>query len=279
MNPSPNRLSNGQFLHNLDNWRANDAVYSAGDGGDNYGVAVIAPGGSITQDFAVMFARRHTLHLTVKPAGSDLAAGQATAGLTDSNGNQVATLDMSGEGDTWTENTFSLGLAPGTTYTLTLTNAGAAGVISLDDVWLWPVQKTRAELAGMVHAKLGGLATDQGLSAAAAGALTEGDYTYAVEAGLRAVGAVDPESGLPDTRWLDSNSLTTALDLIEQEMLERLQRDYAVVVDLSIGPRRESLSQIGAAIGKLTGTEGGKSAGTGQVVVRALRYEADDYNL
>ena len=41
-----NALINGKFLHNLNGWTPSAGVtYSAGDGDDNYGVAVLPVGG------------------------------------------------------------------------------------------------------------------------------------------------------------------------------------------------------------------------------------------
>ncbi len=101
--------------------------------------------------------------------------------------------------------------------------------------------------------------------------MSEGDYTYAIDAALRAVGATDPEAGGVDIRWLDPENVLTAIDVTVQEMLERLQMDYATETDVSLGPRRESFSQKSATIGAILGS-GGASQGSGQVVQRNLRH-------
>lgn len=273
-----NRLGNGRFQHNLNNWTATgNAVYSAGDGDNHYGVAVLPTGGgAIEQTFAVPFARSHSLHIAVKAIGSDLSSNQATAVITNGDGDTVLTQNLSGTADTWTESTYNIGLAPGTTYTLTVTNNSASGDVRIDDIWLWWVPITRANLAAQVHAKLAGLATDASLSTAVNGSLTEGDYTYAIDSGLRSIGAIDPETDTPDTRYLDAALVNAALAAVEREILEQLQRDYAVQVDLKIGPRSEALSQINKALAALTGTGEGQSGGGSQggpVIVRRLRYE------
>lgn len=273
-----NRLSNGRFLHNLDSWTASGAAYSAGDGDDHYGVAVLSTGGdSIAQTFTVPHVRMYTLHASIKPVTEDAESGELTAVITDGDGNTVVTINLTGSADTWTEITSSLGLAHGTTYTLTITNVNVTQDVKIDDVWLWPAPYTRAELVARVAAKLARLATERSLSSAASGALTEGDYTYAVDAALAAVGALNPDTDLPDVRYLDYSLVPSALDMLEREMLEQLRRDYAVEVDISAGPIRESLSQKGAALDKLlSGREG---AGAGRIVVRDLEYEANDYEL
>lgn len=276
MSDERNRLSNGRFLHNLNSWVTASASYSAGDGDEHYGVANISVGGSIAQVFGVDYARSYTLHLSVKAPSGTLAGSQATVAITDGDGNSVASFNLTGGASSWTDNNNSLGLAPGATYTLTITNASAAGAIRVDDVWLWYVPMTRANLAARVARKLSALATDAGLDTTAAGDLTEGHYTDAVDAGLRAVGAVDPETDQTDIRWLDSTTIDTCADLIEREMLERLGRYYATLVDIEAGPRKEKLSQIGAALARMTSAP---QSGGAKVVVRKLGRLADDYNL
>lgn len=268
---------NGRFLQNLDLWTATNAAYSAGDGDDHYGVAVLSAGGYITQDFTVPAARSYSLHTAVKPVGAVLTAGQMQAIITDDRGNQVVTLSLEGDAsNTWQENTDTLGLAPGNTYTLKLLN-GAAVPVRIDDVWLWFVPITRAQIATQVHARLGQLATDYSLSTTPSGALTEGSYTYAIDSGLRGCNAVNDETGQPDVRYLDAGDVLTVLDLVEAEMLKRVQRSAVTEVDVRLGPRQESLSQKAANIGKLLG--GGAGSGGGRVVMRRLTHSAPDYEL
>ena len=167
-------LANGRFLQNIDQWTATNAAYSAGDGDDHYGVCVLTAGGYITQTFAVPYARSYTLHTAVKPVGGTLSANQMLATITDGDGNTVVALSL--EGDTsgaWQESEDTIGLAPGTTYTLEYRNNSAL-TVRLDDVWLWFVPMTRAAIAAQVHARLGQLATDYSLTTTASGALTEG---------------------------------------------------------------------------------------------------------
>ena len=263
-------LVNGRMFHTLNGWTtAGGAVYSAGDGDDHYGVANLPAGASISQAFAVERPRAYTQHLAVKTAS-------ATVTITDGSGNSLPGQTATGSASVWTESSLTFGLAPGTTYTLTISNAGGSTIL-VDDLWLWWVPKTRAELAAHVHRKLDALATDANLSTTASSTQTEGSYTDAVDAGLRTVGAIDPETDLPDVRWLDASSLDTCLDAIEREMLERLQRHYATLTDIEVGPRKEKLSQIAQALRALM--SGGQGGGSGKVVVRRLRREARDYEL
>jgi len=262
-------LSNGRFLQNLSNWTAVNAVYNAGDGDDHYGVAILSVGGYIQQTFSVPKARQYSIHAAVKGL---LTAGQAQLIITDGSGNAVLTQDLTGSASAWTDNDITAGLAPGTTYTIKLINNSASGAIKLDDIWLWFVPMTRSAMAARVHTKIGRLATERSYSTTPSSGLTEGTYTYAVDAGLRAVGAINPETGLPDARYLDEENIQTALDFIEREILEQLQRDYSVEVDVRIGQRQESLSQISKALGE---TVSGGSKGGGRIVTRKLTHDGD----
>ena len=264
-------LTNGHFYHRLDGWiAAAGAVYSAGDGDAQYGVVEMPVGASIRQAFAVDRARRYTLHLATK-------AGAATVTITDGDGSALPGQPAPGAADVWTESSLTFGLAPGTTYTLTVSNAGA-GTILVDDLWLWWVPKTRLDLAGIVARKLGALATDAELSSSAFDGQSEGSYTDAIDAALRSVGAIDPESDTPDIRGLTAGLLDSALQQIERGMLERLQRHYATFVDTKEGPLDQKLSQIGAALKSFTGGSAGGGRG-GPVVVRRLDRSTPDYEI
>lgn len=266
-------LTNGQFLHDLTDWDVTGATYSAGDGDAHYGVAQLAVGQAIAQDFAVDYVRAHTLALALK-CSAPVTAGQVTVVIEDEDGNVLTTLQPTCAANAWRTNDWTLGLASGTTYTITITNVGAGAAIKLDDIWLWPLLMTRAGMAQRIHTKLGRLATERSLSLTPNGAYTEGDYTLAIEVALRRAGAVNPETDQADARWLDSANVDTALETAEREMLERLQRDYAVETDISVDGRSESRSQIREALEALTGGQGSGSAGgqLGRVQVKRLSH-------
>jgi hypothetical protein len=264
-------IVNGRLFHNLNGWTAaGGAAYSAGNGDSHYGVASLPAGASISQQIAVEYARAYTLHVATY-------GGNATIGLVDSALNSLPAQTASGVSSAWTENSITVGLAPGTSYTLTISNGGVSTIL-VDDIWLWWVPKTRAELAAIVARKLATLASDASLSTTPAGSQTEGSYTDAVDAGLRGVGAIDEETDLPDIRYLSASLLDSCLAQIERAILEKLQRHYALLVDTEAEAVKEKFSQIAATLKSFTagGASGSKS---GQVVVRQLRRSAADYEL
>lgn len=263
-----NLLSNGRFYTDLSGWMASSASYLASDGDEQYGMASVSVGGSVSQTFAVPEARQYTLHVAVKPA-STLSAGQATIDITQS-GSTVVSLDLSGAAGSWTEQTFTLGLVPGADYALTINAVSVA--VKVDDVWLWFVPITRAALATRVHTRLGAMAADQSLSTTASGSLTEGSYTYAIDAGLRQLGAIDPVTAQPDVRYLGTSDIDALLSIIEREMLQQLHRAYALQTDIQVGQRSENLSQIAKSLETLLSNS---AAATSRQVKRA-RITRDD---
>lgn len=268
-------LSNGRFLMNLDLWTATNAIYSAGDGDEQYGVAVLSGGGTIEQDFTVPYARAYTLQVAVKPVGDVLGSGDVQAVITDDDSGTVVTISLEGDTDgAWQVNTDVIGLAPGNTYTLRLLN-NAAIPVRVDDIWLWFVPITRAQIAAQVHSRLGQLATDYSLSTTPDGSLTEGDYTYAIDNGLRGIGALSPETGQVDIRYVNDDDVLTLIDVVEGEMLKVVQRSAVTETDVRLGPRQESRSQKSKMIGELVS---GKSGGASRVVMRPLQHKFKDFD-
>lgn len=270
-----NLLQNGRYLSNLSGW-GGGASYAAGDGSEHYGIASLPDGASLTQGFSVPHARAYTLSVDVKPLGGNLTTG-CTATITDGAGNTVLAVNLTGTSATWGAVTSTFGLPPGS-YTLEIANASGQTVY-LDDAWLWPVAITRAQLAARVHAKLGRLATGNSLSTTPAGALTEGSYTYAIDAALRIIGAVDDETGEPDVRWIEPEKVNDALGAVQSQALEMLRNDTAGLVDVKIGPREEKLSQMSDRLTKLTGASGAASSGSRRATMGNLSHKADDYEL
>ena len=269
-------LTNGRFLHDLDGWVPSGAVYVASAGDDHYGVVELETGGDyITQSFSVPHIRRYQIHLAVKAVAGLLETTDAQVIITDGDGNSVLTTNLSGAQDTWTDNNISVGLGPGTTYTLKIiNNTHDDGVLYVDDVWIYGTVILRSEIATRLAGKLGAVARERDLSVAMDGALTEGDYTYAIDAGLRSLGALNPQTGLPDIRYIqDAGLIDDLIDISLDDMLERLVLDYAVEPDITVGPRTERRSQIANRLAKVRGGDSGSGGGKNRVIQRKLGHD------
>ena len=97
MQDDHNALINGKFLHNLNGWTPSAGVtYSAGDGDDNYGVAVLPLAESIWQEFSVDEEALQSLHISVKAVGASLSGSQATLVIKDNYDNTVITQNLAG---------------------------------------------------------------------------------------------------------------------------------------------------------------------------------------
>lgn len=269
-------LTNGRFNQDLDGWTLDGAVYQAGDSDDHYGVAELETGGdNILQTFSVSHLRRYQIHLDVKAVGGALETTDAQVVITDGDGNTVKTSNLTGVQDTWTENIITLGLGPGTTYTIKIiNNTHADGVLRVDDVWLYGTIILRSEIATLLVDKLGQIATEKSLSAVADGVKTEGDYTYAIDAGLRSLGLINPETGLPDIRYLvDPGQISQVVEGAMSDMLEGLILDYVVEPDIQVGPRRESRSQISKGLREISGGGGSSGGGKSRVISRKMKHD------
>lgn len=264
----PNRVYNGDLSRDLDNWSAaGSATFVAGQGNLERGCARLpAAGAAISQVVSVPVSRTYTLQVaTYGPV-----AGSVTATLTSDAGDEIWSGSLT-VGTTWKVREIDLGL-PWGSHTLALTYDDVD--VYVDDISLAHVVATRAALATMVHDRLGVLATDASMTTLASGAATEGDYTDAVDTGLRKVEAVDA-AGRVDVRYLTSDNLDACLGEIELAMLHRLHRYWSTKTGYTIGPRTEQLQQVSAGIERLIGIADGGRAGSGRTVKQRRLYHRE----
>ncbi|MCL4867796.1 MAG: hypothetical protein KJ063_02410 [Anaerolineae bacterium] len=257
-----NRLSNGGFDGDLANWTAsNGASFIASEGYKELGAVHLAAGQAISQSFYTPASCPWMIELWVKGGGS----GNVTLTINDDNNNTVYTASIAVT-PAWTQgHAVRVGLPMGH-YTVTVSYADVACYV--DDVSVARVDKTRAELALEVARLLGDLASaDAGYSVAGDGERTEGDYTEAVDAGLRAVGAVD-RAGRPDVRFLSDDIVDPCIDEIQRYMLHKLHRYYSRnATDFELEGRSEKPSQRRNAIENILGISvGGRRAASGRGV-------------
>ena len=267
-----NHLTNGRFEHDVDGWSLSGASYLANDGSDHFGMAVLAQDEYIEQAFSVLGARLYIVHAALKSSGA-IVSGDVTFLITDGKGNTVLTWEPDVPyPDYWIEVERRAGFVMGTTYTLRITNNQAEDV-KIDDIWIWAPALSRREVAIRVHEKLGALAQgDVNLNYAAQIGKGEGDYTFAIDGGLRQIGAIDEVTNLPEIRAIDVSSVDLLIDAVEKEMVERIENEYITKVDLRVGPHSESFSQIGKALREKQGS-GGASTPGGRVVMRKLTHD------
>lgn len=254
----PNRIYNGDISRDLQNWTiTGGAAFVANHGNKELGAAHLATAGdSIAQPFSIGVGRPYTIELAAKGAST----GSVTLAIINEDGVTIWTKEV-GVTTEWQACVEKVGL-PWGNHTLTLTFSDVA--VYLDDISIAWVIKSRAELAKIVHERLGVMATTADVSLLPAD--DGGWYEAPIDAALRAVGATDP-AGRPDVRYLDTDTVDAAVDQIELEALHKLHRHWSTKTDYSLGPRSESLSQIAGAIDRLIGTAvGGRSAASGRSV-------------
>lgn len=130
---------------------------------------------------------------------------------------------------------------------------------------------TRATLATLVADRLGAIATDRGYATTGEGSLTEGDYTYAIDAALRDMDLLN-SADEPDITEAEVEQYNTLVEVVERYMLQKANRSLSMEVDLQLGPRRQSFSQKAKAVREL-----GQGGGSRRVVAMRLRHERYDY--
>lgn len=258
-----NRVSNGGFQGDLDNWDlSGSAAFIASQGNDELGAARLpGAGAAISQDFALPVSRKWMIEIWVKGTGS----GNVDLAIVDDGANTVYSSSLSVT-TSWAQALAARVGLPQGNYTLSLTYDDVETYI--DDVSIAWVVKTRAELAAAAAGLLGELATsDAEYSTAPVGENTEGDYTAAVDQALRVVGAVN-RAGDPDVRYLTEGTVDDCIDGIQRYMLHKLHRYYARnATDFTLEGRTEHWNQRVKAIENLLGIAvGGRPQSTGRGV-------------
>lgn len=232
-----NLLLNGAFAGNLHEWSGTGTI-DRSNGYPRLGCVSLAAGQSLGQRRDLAEDQLYNLHYFYR-----LTHG---ATLTASYGAGVSRVE-SGVNAVWREGLLSFALDTGANDEIAFTAAG--GVVLVDTVTLLAggLAVTRGQLAVMVAARLGTLATDAALAYAASTLGSEGNYTLAIDEALRAVGAVG-DYGDPDVTRLAAEQVGDAVESARVTMLQQLRGAYALKTDVSLGPRRESYSQIATSI-------------------------------
>lgn len=200
------------------------------------GCVQLTAGQSIAQAVGLSANQLYTAHLFYRPG--DGASLTVTYG--------AISQTYTGTTGQWNEAVMLFALSTSVNESLTLTASG--GTVYVDTVTLMgALPISRAALTTTVAARLGGLATDAGLSATPSASGPNGDYSAAIDEALRSLDA-DNEWGDPDITELDDDKINDLIEATVGSMLQSLRSTYALETDVSLGPRRESRSQIAASI-------------------------------
>lgn len=254
-----NLLLNGGFDGNLDRWSGTGTIERS-LGYPRPGCAALAAGSALESEAVGLGADQlYTLHYffrMVSGATLTIRYGDMVQAYTG------APLDI------WREGTFAFALDTSGNSGVRLEAAGGLAHVDAVALLIGGLPCSRYQLATMVAAQLRGLATSAGLLSGASAAGPNGDYTVAVDEGLRAVGAVN-RYGDPDVTQLAPRQINDAVEAAKAAMLQALRADYALKTDVQLGPRRESRSQIAESIDKMLGGGGANN----RPAVARLRHE------
>lgn len=243
----PNLLNNGDFSRGLYEWEGSASIYRA-LGYPRLNCALLATGQTLTQARGISDENLHTLHYFYRVAtGATLTAGYGDMTQTHTG----APLDV------WREGVLVFSPETGEGND-SVEFSAAGGNVYVDTVTLMPggLPRSRAELANDVAVRLAEIATDASLSATASSSGPEGDYSAAIDEALRAAAAMN-KWGDPDVTLLDPLKVNDVIEAVRVGMLQRLRSKYALEVDVSLGPRSESRSQIASSLDEMLAGSGG----------------------
>lgn len=231
-----NILQNGGFEGNLYYWTGSGTIERA-LGYPRLGCAKLTAGQNVSQAVGLSENAPYGLHLFFRPdpgATLTIAYSDFSQGYNGSSG-------------LWNEATALFALSAGGNSSVTLSASGATVYVDSVTLLQGGLITTRAQLASMIASQLSTLASDAGLGRAPSAAGPDGDYSEAIDEALRAMGAVGAH-GEPDVTALPLNKINDCVESGRVAMLQRLRAKYALKTDVSLGPRRESYSQIAQSI-------------------------------
>lgn len=242
-----NLLRNGDFSRGLYEWTGTGTISRAA-GYPRLNAARLAAGQSLSQAQGISEQLLHTLHYFYQVA--------ASATLTVAYGD-VAQTHTGAPLDMWREGV--LAFAPdvgGGNAEVEISAAGGVAYVDTITLLSGGLPISRTSIASQVAALIAAFATDAGYTTTAAATGPEGDYSAAIDEALRAVGAASPW-GDPDVTLVAAGQINDVVEGVKAAMLQRLRAKYALEVDVSLGPRSESRSQIAGSIDEMLAGAGG----------------------
>lgn len=254
-----NLLSNGGFDGNLDRWTGTGSI-DRSLGYPRAGCLALAAGESMESDAVGLSEDSlYTLHYFYR-----LASG---ATLTASVGG-VSVAHIGAPADAWREASLAFALDAGATDGVTFSATSDAAYVDSVALFYGALPIDRTTLTSMISAQLRSLASDAGLLTIASAAGPNGDYSAAIDEGLRAVGAVNGW-GDADITALVPAQINAAVEAAKGSMIQALRADYALQTDVRLGPRQESRSQVAASLDAMLAGGGASNRPT----VGRLRHE------
>lgn len=236
-------LINGGYDGNLDEWDG-DGTISRSLGYPRWGCVALAAGQAIRQDVGVGADQLYTLHFFYRLAsGATLTAGYG----------DVTQTFTGTPATTWREGVLYFALDEGddTSEEVEFSAADAAAWVDSVTLLIGGLPISRADIATRTARAIADLASDASYSTTAdATKGPEGDYSDAVDEALRQLGAVT-RWGDPDVTRLSAAQINDVLEATKTAMLQKYRQTAALKTDVSLGPRRESQSQIAASIDKM----------------------------
>lgn len=238
-----NYLFNGGFEGNLYYW-AGTGVINRTLGYPRLGCCQLDTGRYIEQVRAIGPNWPHTIHFYYR-----LSTG---ATLTVQYGATISQTFSGTPADVWREGvlTFAVDASPAATDSVKFTASGGTVYVDTATLMVNSPAMTRAALASAIQGRITALVSDSGFDATASALGPEGDYTSAVEEAFRSLGAIN--------RWGDADPPTLPTDKIndlvvagQEAMIHKLRAKYALKTDVSLGPRRESYSQIAQSLDEM----------------------------
>lgn len=241
-----NLLENGSF-DNLTEWTTTGELVRD-DGYYRNGSIKLDSGEYASQQVSLSEDHLYSAHFFWKPAmGATLTVSYGAIEQT-----------FSGVINQWQEAIFQFALtSPGDDSIRFLAVGAAVYVDAVSLVDNLPISRSR--IASQVARRLGQLATDANISTVASATGVNGDYTDAIDEALRGVSAVDMYS-TPDVTRVTSSQINDVIEAAYMSALQNIRASYALQTDVTLGPRRENRSQIGASIDAMLGSGGGGGA-------------------
>lgn len=249
-----NQLVNGGFSRGLYLWEGG-ATIERSLGYPRLNCARLADGQSLSQAVGISPEAYFTLHYFYR----------LTTGATLTVGYGAVTQEHSGTPlDVWREGILAFSVETGESNG-SVEMSAAGGVAYVDSIALLggALPISRGAIASEVAKRIPTLAAEKNLSTAPSADGPEGSYSSAIDEALRANGAVT-SWGDVDVTLLAPGNVNDVIEAALKSSLQLLRSMFALDVDVTLGPRSESLSQRAKSLNEMLG-DGGGGAGDRRV--------------